>query len=122
MTIKRIKSGARMSQAVVHGSTIHTAGQVAQNARGESMENQTRAILEEIDALLLEAGTDKSQLLTAMIWITDMDDFAAMNSVWDAWVTPRCDSNTRLCRIKTGITRFRSGNSCYGCNRLKVRE
>ena len=96
MTIKRIKSGARMGQAVVHGSTIHTAGQVAQNARGESMENQTRAILEEIDALLLEAGTDKSQLLTAMIWITDMDDFAAMNSVWDAWVTPGA-TPTRAC-------------------------
>ncbi len=96
MTIKRIKTAARMSQAVVHGGIVNTAGQVAQTARGEPIAVQTQAILDEIDALLAEAGTDKSRLLTAMIWITNMDDFAEMNSIWDAWVSPG-NAPTRAC-------------------------
>ena len=96
MTIKRIKSATRMSQAVVHGGIVSTAGQVAQTARGKPVGEQTAAILEEIDALLAEAGTDKSKLLTAMIWITNMDEFADMNAVWDAWVSPG-NAPTRAC-------------------------
>ena len=84
MAIKRIETGPRMSQAVVHGNTVYTAGQVAE---GESVTEQTKAILAQIDALLAEAGTDKSKLLSATIWITDMDNFAGMNAVWDAWVS-----------------------------------
>lgn len=86
MTIKRIKTNKRMSQAVVHGNLVTTAGQVAQNAAGESAAEQTKDILQAIDALLAEAGTDKSKLISANIWLADMADFAAMNSVWDAWV------------------------------------
>lgn len=96
MTIKRIKSGDRMSQAVVHGGVIHTAGQVAQNAKGESVAAQTTDILQEIDNLLAEAGTDKSQLLTATIWLADIGDFAEMNSIWDAWVS-KGNAPTRAC-------------------------
>jgi enamine deaminase RidA (YjgF/YER057c/UK114 family) len=88
MAIKRIGVGARMSQAVVHNNTVYTAGQVAQGAPGGSMAEQTADILATIDKLLAEAGTDKSKLLSAMIWITDMDQFAEMNQVWDAWVSP----------------------------------
>ncbi len=88
MTIKRIDSGARMSQAVVHGNTVYTAGQVAQRAGGESITAQTEDILSRIDELLAEAGSDKSKLISATIWITDMADFAEMNGVWDAWVSP----------------------------------
>lgn len=77
-----------MSQAVVHGNTVYTAGQVAQNAGGESVTAQTKDILAAIDELLSEAGTDKSNLLSATIWLNSMDDFAEMNSVWDAWVSP----------------------------------
>ena len=88
MTIKRIKSNQRMSQAVVHGGLVYTAGQVAMTAGGESVTRQTEAILAEIDALLAEAGTDKSRLLSATIWLASMDDFAEMNQVWDAWVAP----------------------------------
>lgn len=86
MSIKRIKSGERMSQAVVHGNLVYTAGQVAQNAPGGSVTEQTTDILNEIDALLAAAGSDKSKLISATIWLVNMDDFAEMNAVWDAWV------------------------------------
>ena len=88
MSIKRIGVGARMSQAVVHNGTVYTAGQVAQGAPGASMADQTADVLASIDKLLAEAGTDKTKLISAMIWITDMSDFAEMNGVWDAWVSP----------------------------------
>lgn len=86
MTIKRIKVGKRMSQVVVHNHVARVAGQVARNASGESAAAQTRDILENIDNLLAEAGTDKSKLLSATIWLASMDDFNEMNEVWDNWV------------------------------------
>ncbi len=88
MTIKRIDAGDRMSQCVVHGNTVYTAGQVAQNAPGGSVTEQTTDILAAIDRLLGEAGSDKSKLLSANIWLADIGDFAEMNAVWDAWVSP----------------------------------
>lgn len=90
MTIKRIQPGARMSQAVVYGSTAYLAGQVAADKAGASVAEQTKNILERIDALLAEAGTDKTKLLTANIWLADIKTFAEMNGVWDAWVAPGC--------------------------------
>lgn len=86
MTIKRLDVGSRMSQAVVHGNTVYLAGQVAQNAPGGSVTEQTQDILNRIDELLSEAGTDKSKLLSANIWLSDISSFAEMNAVWDAWV------------------------------------
>ncbi len=77
-----------MSQTVVHGNTVYTAGQVALEAPGASAADQTRDILGRIDSLLAEAGTDKSKLISATIWLSDMSTFAEMNEVWDAWVTP----------------------------------
>ena len=88
MSIKRIDVGERMSQAVVHGNLVYTAGQVAQNAGGESVTEQTKDILNAIDGLLAEAGTDKSKLISATIWLSDIGTFAEMNAVWDAWVSP----------------------------------
>lgn len=88
MSIKRLHVGARMSQVVIHNDTVYTAGQVAQNAAGESVTAQTQDILATIDKLLAEAGTDKSKLISATLWITDMSTFAEMNAVWDAWVSP----------------------------------
>lgn len=96
MTIKRIKSGERMSQAVVHNGIVSTAGQVAQNAKGGSVTDQTKDILNAIDELLSEAGTDKINLLTATIWLADIGDFAEMNAVWDAWVS-QGNTPTRAC-------------------------
>lgn len=84
MTIRRIEPGPRMSQAVVHAGTVYLAGQVG--APGESVAAQTRAVLAQIDRLLAEAGSDKSRILTATIWLADIGDFADMNSVWDIWV------------------------------------
>ena len=88
MTLKRIQIGERMSQAVVHGNTVYTAGQVALEAPGTDAAEQTRNILSRIDALLSEAGTDKSQVISATIWLSDIGTFNEMNGIWDAWVTP----------------------------------
>lgn len=88
MSIQRLNVGPRMSQAVVHGNTVYLAGQVAQNAAGQSVAEQTRDILATIDRLLGEAGTDKSKLLSATIWLTDIKTFNEMNQLWDAWVAP----------------------------------
>jgi enamine deaminase RidA (YjgF/YER057c/UK114 family) len=88
MSIQRFEVGPRMSQCVVHGDTVYTAGQVAQGARGASVAEQTRDILATIDRLLAEAGSDKSKLLTANIWLTDIKAFEQMNQIWDAWVVP----------------------------------
>ena len=96
MGIKRIKCGERMSQAVVHNGIVSTAGQVAQNAKGGTVTAQTQDILAAIDALLKEGGTDKSSLLTATIWLSDIGDFAEMNAVWDAWVSAG-NTPTRAC-------------------------
>jgi enamine deaminase RidA (YjgF/YER057c/UK114 family) len=86
MSIKRIDPGPRMTQAVVHGGTVYLAGQVAQDAAATTVAEQTKAILGQIDALLAKAGTDKSKLLSANIWLTDISSFEEMNKVWDAWV------------------------------------
>jgi enamine deaminase RidA (YjgF/YER057c/UK114 family) len=88
MTIQRFDAGPRMSKAVVHGNTVYLAGLVADEPKGKSVTEQTRDILKLIDGYLAQAGTDKSKLLTANIWITDMATFAEMNAVWDAWVSP----------------------------------
>jgi enamine deaminase RidA (YjgF/YER057c/UK114 family) len=88
MNIERHEAGPRMSKAVVHGDTVYLAGIVAEAPKGKSMAEQTKSILAQIDGFLAGAGTDKSKLLSANIWITDMAKFAEMNAVWDAWVTP----------------------------------
>jgi len=88
MTIQRFDTGPRMSKAVVHGNTVYLAGLVADEPKGKSVTEQTKNILAQIDGYLAKAGTDKSKLLTANIWITDMANFAEMNAVWDAWVSP----------------------------------
>jgi len=86
MHIERKHTGPRMSQVVIHNKTVYLAGQVAINAPGKSVADQTRDILSTIDALLAEAKSDKSRLLSATIWLTDMNSFSDMNNVWDAWV------------------------------------
>jgi enamine deaminase RidA (YjgF/YER057c/UK114 family) len=87
MTIQRHDVAARMSKAVVHGNTVYLAGIVANDPKGKDTTAQTKDILAQIDGFLAKCGTDKSKLLTANIWITDMKNFAAMNAVWDAWVS-----------------------------------
>ncbi|WP_193174635.1 RidA family protein [Oricola nitratireducens] len=84
--ITRIDTGKRMSQAVIHNGTIYLAGQVGDP--GQSVAEQTKTILGRIEALLEQAGSDKTRILQATIWLADMADFAEMNAVWDAWVAP----------------------------------
>ena len=86
MSIRRLHTGPRMSQAVIHGDTIYLAGQVADQAKGRSVAEQTKEILATIDRLLAEAGSDKTKLLSTTIYLADMATFAEMNSVWDVWV------------------------------------
>ena len=88
MAIERHDIGPRMSKAVVHGNTVYLAGIVADNPKGKSVTEQAKDIVGQIDRLLAKAGSDKSKLLSANIWITDMANFAEMNAVWDAWVSP----------------------------------
>jgi enamine deaminase RidA (YjgF/YER057c/UK114 family) len=87
MSIQRIGVGPRMSKAVVHGDTVYLAGIVADDTTAD-VKGQTEQILATIDALLAEAGSDKSKLLKANIWLSDMSTFAQMNEAWDAWIVP----------------------------------
>jgi len=84
MDIVRHDSNARMSQIVIHGPTVYLAGQVG--VPGQSAEAQTRAVLGQIDALLARAGSDRTRLLSATIWLADMADFGILNKVWEEWL------------------------------------
>ncbi len=88
MPVERKHTNERMSQIVIHGDTVYLAGQVAVDAAGELAGAQMKNILDRIDGFLGEAGSDKSKILSATIWLVDMRDFAAINEVWDAWVSP----------------------------------
>ena len=85
MSITRHHTNQRMSQIVTHGDTVYLAGQVASDASA-NITVQTQQVLQKIDTLLAEAGSDKSKILSAQIWIASMGHFAQMNEVWDAWV------------------------------------
>ena len=88
MKIERHETGPRMSKAVIHGDTVYLARIVADSPKGKSIAEQTRSILSQIDGFLGTTGTNKTKLLSANIWITDMAQFAEMNAVWDGWVSP----------------------------------
>jgi len=96
MAIERRHTNQRMSQLVIHGDTVYLAGQVANKKAGASAAEQTQDILEQIDALLKEAGSDKTKMLRATVWLANMDDYAEMNGVWDAWV-PQGHAPARAC-------------------------
>lgn len=98
--IKRLHGGARMSQIVIHNQTVYLAGQVDETDSHGPVDQQTRVILSQIDQLLAEAGTDKSKLLTATIYLTEMSQFGLMNQAWEAWVSP---GNTPT-RATVGVT------------------
>jgi enamine deaminase RidA (YjgF/YER057c/UK114 family) len=85
MNIERFGVGPRMSAAVAYGGLVYLAGEVAADATQDTA-GQTRQILAQIDETLKAAGTDKTKILKANIWLADIADFAAMNSAWDAWV------------------------------------
>ena len=123
MTIERHHVGKRLSDMVIHrtdgaaAGTIYLAGQVADNAAADITE-QTRQVLAAIDRLLAEAGSDKTKLLSATIFLPDLAHFPAMNAVWEAWVAPgqtpaRATVEAKLAfSTKTDFNRF--GNSHPG--------
>ncbi|MCA0921308.1 RidA family protein [Pseudooceanicola nanhaiensis] len=86
MSITRLDPGPRMSKAVIHGDTVYLAGQVGEP--GSDLAGQTREALASVDAILAEAGSDKSKILQVIVWLADMADFAAMNAIYDAWIDP----------------------------------
>jgi enamine deaminase RidA (YjgF/YER057c/UK114 family) len=90
MTIKRIHSGKRISRVVIHGDIVYLAGIIALGRRGASVEDQTRDVLSIIDRLLAEAGTDKTKLLSANIWLADIRSAEKMNQVWEEWIPADC--------------------------------
>ena len=85
--IQRFDVGDRLSEMAVHQGVAYLAGQVAADGSAD-MTGQTQQVLAAVDALLARAGTDKSRILRAEIYLADLADFAAMNVVWDAWVAP----------------------------------
>jgi len=98
----RIEPGPRLSEAAVHQGTIYLAGQVADDAT-QDIGGQTRQVLAAVDRLLAAAGSDKSMILMAQIFLADLSEFDAMNVVWDAWVPkdnppPRATVQARLAR------------------------
>jgi enamine deaminase RidA (YjgF/YER057c/UK114 family) len=93
--IIRIDQNGRRSRAVVAGGMVYLAGQVADD-KALDIAGQTRQVLQKIDDLLAQAGTDKSRLVTAQIWLSTMEDFAGLNALWDAWVVPG-QTPTRCC-------------------------
>jgi len=87
MTVTRHNAGPRMSQAVVHGDTVYLAGQVAADPSA-GVKGQTEQVLKKIDGLLASAGSSKSKLLSATVWLANMGTYDDMNAAWDAWVDP----------------------------------
>ncbi len=85
MSIKRINPGPRFSAAVVHGDVVYLAGQTASD-RSVGVRVQTEQVLAQIDSLLASARTDKSKLLSATVYLSDIRNFDEMNAVWIAWV------------------------------------
>ena len=100
--IQRFDVGPRMSELAVHNGVAYLAGQVPEDP-GQGIEGQTRQVLQAIDALLAQAGTDKTRILRAQIFLADMGDFTGMNQAWDEWVAaghtpPRATVQAALAR------------------------
>jgi enamine deaminase RidA (YjgF/YER057c/UK114 family) len=86
-TVQHIDPGPRLSEATVHGDRMYLSGMIPEDT-SLSVAGQVRQALSEIDALLAKGGSDKTRILSAVIWLADIGDFAAMNAVWDSWVVP----------------------------------
>ena len=107
MTLQRFDVGARMSEMAVHQGVVYLAGQVAEDGSAD-IGGQTRQVLAAVDSLLARAGSDKTRILRAQIFLADIADFAAMNAVWDEWVPaghapPRATVQAALARAEWRI-------------------
>lgn len=102
MAVQRFHVGDRLSETAVHHGTVYLAGQIAEDTT-QGLEGQTREVLGHIDRLLAEAGSDKTQILSCQIYLSDVTQIATMNAVWDAWVPkghtpPRATVEAKLAR------------------------
>lgn len=95
MTITRLDVGTRMSSIVIHNNTVYLCGQVAKD-KFSDINTQTVTMLEEVDALLIQAGSSREHILSATLYLKDMADYDAMNLVWDNWV-PAGHAPARAC-------------------------
>lgn len=95
MTIQRTQTQKRMSKIVIHNNTVYLCGQVAEDST-KGIGEQTQTMLDKVDALLKEAGSDREHILSATIYVKSMDYFAEMNAVWDSWV-PEGHAPARAC-------------------------
>lgn len=95
MTIIRKETKQRMSRVVIHNDIIYLCGQVAKDST-KGIKEQTQTMLEKVDELLEQSGSDREHLLSATIYIKSMDDFSKMNEVWDNWV-PEGHAPARAC-------------------------
>lgn len=93
--IQRLETKTRMSRIVKHNGTIYLCGQVCADAE-QGITEQTQTMLDKVDALLIQAGSDREHILSATIYLKTMSDFQAMNAVWDAWV-PDGHAPARAC-------------------------
>ena len=115
--ITRMTTSKRASFIVVHNGTVYVAG-ITPEDRSQDIRGQTRQVLAKIDRLLAEAGTDKSRLLTAQIWVKDIkNDFAGMNEIWDAWTAPGAAPDTRDRPVRDGCARNPRGDHRHGRRR-----
>ena len=104
MSIRRIDIGPRMSDVVIHNDTIHLSGLVGE---GNGVAEQARDILAKVDRLLAKAGSDKSKLLQAVIWLTDISTFDEMNSVWEAWIDKQNPPARATVEAKLASSRYK---------------
>ena len=104
MSIKRIDIGTRMSGAVIHGNTVYLAGQVGE---GETVTDQCKDALAEVDRLLAASGSDKSKILQTIIYLSDMSTFGEMNAVWEAWIDPANPPARATCEAKLTTPKYK---------------
>jgi enamine deaminase RidA (YjgF/YER057c/UK114 family) len=98
--IQRFQSNARLSRVVVHNSVVYVAGVTATDCSGDA-KAQASEVLSKIDGYLESVGTDKSRLLTAQIWLQDIQrDFAGLNAAWEKWVAPGAIPTRATCEAK----------------------
>lgn len=95
MIIERQEVKQRMSRIVIHNETVYLCGQVCKDA-SKGIREQTETMLEKVDSLLTQAGSDREHMLSATVYVRDMKDFDTMNEAWDAWV-PEGHAPARAC-------------------------
>ena len=93
----RLDQNSRRSRAVIHGNTVYLGGQVATDFDAD-ITVQTQQALAQVDRLLDAAGTDRRKVLSVEIWLKTMDDYDAMNAVWDEWIVPN-EAPARCCGV-----------------------